>query len=61
MLNTDVSAILTNGETQDVFRGGQGEAKLPCVVTDDLHMQHTHAHTGKEREVTWLHENSITK
>lgn len=66
MLNTDVSAILTNGETQDVFRGGQGEAKLPCVMTDDLCMQHTHTHTqswhscmkipSQSNGGTWTHQ-----
>lgn len=56
--------ILTNGETQDVFRGGQGEAKLPCVMTDDLHMQHTHTHARTHRHrvdiAAWKFHHKVT-
>ena len=34
-----VVAILTDGQTQDVLRGGQGEAEAPCVGADFLFTQ----------------------
>lgn len=33
--------ILTDGEAEDVFRGRQSKAKLPCVMADDLSVQQT--------------------
>ena len=34
-----MGAILTDGQTQDVLRGGQGEAKAPSVGADFLFKQ----------------------
>lgn len=31
--------ILTDRETQNVFRRRQSKAELPCVMTDNLNMQ----------------------